>query len=210
MLSASLPNVIHWDWRRGQNPPFDPAICGWELRSLICNVISIDIFVLLCIPFVPTRSSSRQSSLRKFLQQLRPAVGAHVRRGQLDCCDGLHGEGYVVSTAGVQAALLADVGAAGRLRVAPCAAPCKRPILGRSSSQVQVASRRLLFNCHRWRYDTQFCETAKQDGFGRGFGPETGPWKASRPKRSFFETPSRRRWRHEINMALVSHPCMRP
>ena len=72
-----------------------------------------------------------------------------------------------------------NVGAADRLRVAPSAAPCKRPILGhgsfRISNQVQAASNRLLFDCHRWRYDTQFCETAKQDGFGRGFGPETGP-----------------------------------
>ena len=59
-----------------------------------------------------------------FLQQPRPAVGAHVRRSQLNCCDGLQGEGSVVSAAGVQAALLADVGTAGRLRVAPCAAPC--------------------------------------------------------------------------------------
>ena len=56
---------------------------------------------------------------------------------------------------------------------------CQRPIPGhgsfRISSQVQAASNRLLFDCHRWPYDTQFCETAKQDGFGRGFGPETGP-----------------------------------
>ena len=142
---------------------------------------------LICIPPFSAREhpSRAEASCQifdlLFLQQLCPAVGAHVRRGQLDCCDGLHGEGCVVSTAGVQAALLADVGAAGRLRVAPCAAPCKRPILGRSSSQVQAASRCLLFDCHRWRYDPQFCETtAKQDGFGRGFGPETGPWKASR------------------------------
>ena len=54
-----------------------------------------------------------------FLQQPRSAVGAYVRRGQLDCCDGLQGEGCVVSAAGVQAALLADAGAAGRLRAAP-------------------------------------------------------------------------------------------
>ena len=113
-----------------------------------------------------------------------PAGGAHVRRGQLDCCDGLHGEGCVVSAAGVQAALLADVGAADWLRAAPCAAPCKRPILGhgslRISSLVQAASNRLLFDCHRWRYDTQFCETAKQDGFGGVLAPKPGPGKASR------------------------------
>ena len=185
MLSASLPLgatlcVIPGRGWRGGLPPSTPRSEGGSQKPYL-QCISIDIFILLCITFVPTRSSSRQSSLRKFLQQLRPAVGAHVRRGQLDCCDGLQGEGSVVSAAGVQAALLADVGAAGRLRVAPCAAPCKRPILGRSSSQVQAASRRLLFDFHRWRYDTQFCETtAKQDGFGRGFGPETGPWKASR------------------------------
>ena len=54
------------------------------------------------------------------------------------------------------------------------------------------------FDCHRWRYDTQFCETAKQDGFGGVFGPETALGK--RPvKRSFFETPWRRRWQHEIS-----------
>ena len=53
---------------------------------------------------------------------------------------------------GVQAELLADVGASARLRVAPCAAPCKRPILGhgffRIFSQVQAAANRLLFDCH--------------------------------------------------------------
>ena len=53
------------------------------------------------------------------------------RRGQLGCRDSrLHGEGCVVSATGVQAALLADVRAAGRFRVAPCTAPCKRLILG--------------------------------------------------------------------------------
>ena len=55
---------------------------------------------------------------------------AHTSAGVIDCCDSLHDEGPVVSTAGVHAALLADIEAAGRLRVAPCAAPCERPILG--------------------------------------------------------------------------------
>ena len=38
--------------------------------------------------------------------------------------------------AGVQAALLTDVGAAGRLRVAPCAAPCKCPMLDHGSFRI--------------------------------------------------------------------------
>ena len=71
-----------------------------------------------------------------FLQQPRPAVGTYVRRGQLDCCDGLQGKGSVVAAAGVQSALLADVGAAGRLRVAPCAAPCKCPMLDHGSFRI--------------------------------------------------------------------------
>ena len=36
----------------------------------------------------------------QFLQQPRPAVGAYVRRGQLNCCDGL--QGSVFPAAGVQ------------------------------------------------------------------------------------------------------------
>ena len=113
---------------------------------------------LICIPPFSAREhpSRAEASCQifdlLFLQQIRPAVGAHIRRDQLHRCDGLHGEGSVVSATGVQAALLADVGASGRLRVAPCAAPCKRPILGhgffRISSQVQAASNRLLFDCH--------------------------------------------------------------
>ena len=75
------------------------------------------------------------------LQQPRSAFGANVRRDQLDCCDSLHGEGCVISAAGVQAALLADVGAAGRFRVAPCAAPCKCPILGHNSLSKPIANR---------------------------------------------------------------------
>ena len=71
-----------------------------------------------------------------FLQQPRPAVGADIRRGQLNYCDGLWGEGYVVSAAGVQAALLADVGGTGRLRVAPGAAPCKCPMLDHGSFRI--------------------------------------------------------------------------
>ena len=125
---------------------------------------------------------------------------AHVRRGQLDCCDGLQGEGCVVSAAGVQAALLADVGATGRLRVAPCAAPCQRPILGhgsfRISSQVQAASNCLLFDCHRWRYDTQFCETTKQDGFGGVSGPETGPLESVSSNARFMRRPGDDRRSH--------------
>ena len=41
----------------------------------------------------------------QFLQQPRPAVGAYVRRGQLNCCDGLQGEGSVFPAAGVQAGI---------------------------------------------------------------------------------------------------------
>ena len=44
----------------------------------------------------------------------------------------------------------------------------------------KAASSRILFDCHRRRYDTQFRETAKQDGFGRGSAQKPGPWKASR------------------------------
>ena len=131
-----------------------------------------------------------------FLQQPRPAVGANVRKCQLGCCDSLHGEGCVVSATGVQAALLADVGASGRLRVAPCAAPYKRPILShgsfRISSQVQAALNRLLFDCHRWGYDTQLCETAKQDDFGWGFGPETDPRESVSSNAPFLRRPGDR------------------
>ena len=50
----------------------------------------------------------------------------------------------------------------------------------------------------RWRYETRFCETAKQDGFRRRSTPKPYPWKASRQTPSFFETPWRQCWRHEI------------
>ena len=46
------------------------------------------------------------------------------------------GAGSVISAAGVQAALLADVGTASRIRVAPCAAPCKCPMLDHSSFRI--------------------------------------------------------------------------
>ena len=55
-----------------------------------------------------------------------------------------------------------------------CGFCLRRPSVADEAPSGTVSSR-LLFDCHRWRYDTQFCETAKQDGFGRGFGPETGP-----------------------------------
>ena len=38
----------------------------------------------------------------------------------------------------------------------------------------------LIWDCLRWRYETQFCETEKQDGFRRRSAPKPYPWKASR------------------------------
>ena len=79
---------------------------------------------------------------------------AHTSAGtQIGCCDSLHGQGCVVSAADVQAALLADVGAAGRFRVAPCAAPCKRPILGHGSFRISspVQARQRFPGCVRGR-----------------------------------------------------------
>ena len=47
----------------------------------------------------------------------------------------------------------------------------------------------LIWNCLRWRHETRFCETAKQDGFGRGFGPETAPLESVSSKPRFLRRP---------------------
>ena len=105
------------------------------------------------------------------------------RRGQFDCCDGLHGEGSVVSAAGVQAALLADVGAAGRFRVAPCAVGL--PLFA-APGQVErtIQARESLF-CGKWEIHSLRQSRGNDEALGgmEAEGVEIGGSSRSRRER---------------------------